>query len=216
MVNVICLKWGDKYSAAHVNRLYKLVQDNTTIKFNFICFTEDPSDIDSGIQITELPKNDVESYWWKLWILTLEGHNVFFDLDIDIQNNIDEILSYAPTKGVYVIPAEWKSVLGPTDGLTSINSSIMIWDAQCSIFQNRFIQDPNYYQLKYDGNDDFMEQEFIDHINVLPSHWVYCKVWGYDQRDPKRHSRMVDGVYDMPERMICLYNGDLSKQYYSL
>ena len=30
MRNVICIKWGDKFGASYVNRLYKMVDKNMT------------------------------------------------------------------------------------------------------------------------------------------------------------------------------------------
>ena len=37
---VVCLKWGNKYSAEYVNKLYSMVKRNLTIDYEFVCFTE--------------------------------------------------------------------------------------------------------------------------------------------------------------------------------
>ena len=36
-MEIICLKWGDKFDYKHVNRLYKMVCKNYNDEFNFIC-----------------------------------------------------------------------------------------------------------------------------------------------------------------------------------
>ncbi len=36
-VNIICMKWGDKYGAEYVNKLYAMVKRNITIPFQFVC-----------------------------------------------------------------------------------------------------------------------------------------------------------------------------------
>ena len=41
-VNVICLKWGDRYPAFYVNRLYDGVRRNISRPFRFVCFTNEP------------------------------------------------------------------------------------------------------------------------------------------------------------------------------
>jgi len=42
MMNFVCIKWGTKYTAEHVNNLYKMVQKNYTRDFTFTCYTEEP------------------------------------------------------------------------------------------------------------------------------------------------------------------------------
>ena len=44
---VVCLKYGDKYSADYVNKLYNGVKRNLTVPFEFVCYTEDPKGIRS-------------------------------------------------------------------------------------------------------------------------------------------------------------------------
>jgi len=41
LVNVLCMKWGNKYPADYVNRLYSMVARNMQRPFRFICLTED-------------------------------------------------------------------------------------------------------------------------------------------------------------------------------
>ena len=54
-INIICMKWGDKYGADYVNRLYGMVNRNLTLPFNFVCFTENPEGIHSNVKICPLP-----------------------------------------------------------------------------------------------------------------------------------------------------------------
>jgi len=49
ILNVVCLKWGTKYSADYVNRLYHMVSRNMTRPFRFHCLTEDPGGLDAGV-----------------------------------------------------------------------------------------------------------------------------------------------------------------------
>ena len=47
--NVICLKWGTRYPAAYTNTLYRSVKKHLHRPFRFVCVTDDPTDLDEGI-----------------------------------------------------------------------------------------------------------------------------------------------------------------------
>ena len=100
-VNIICMKWGDKYGPDYVNKLYNMVSKNLTKKFRFICFTENEKGLNNRIETfplpsIKMPKNKPERGWRKLSILQknlngLKGTCLFLDLDIVIVDNIDPI-----------------------------------------------------------------------------------------------------------------------------
>ena len=39
-MNIICMKWGNKYLGEYINRLYVMVSRNMNSEFRFIWFTE--------------------------------------------------------------------------------------------------------------------------------------------------------------------------------
>ena len=90
--NVICMKWGDKYSADYVNILFNMVSRNLSIPFRFVCFTDDPQGIDEQVEVFDLPSlnlpnNIPERGWLKLTTFSktlgdLEGKALFLDLDL--------------------------------------------------------------------------------------------------------------------------------------
>ncbi len=102
--NVICMKWGDKYPADYVNRLYSMVNKNLSIPFRFVCFTENSEGINPEVDILPLPDlglpdNIPERGWLKLATFTnplndLTGTTLFLDLDVVIVDNIDSFFDY--------------------------------------------------------------------------------------------------------------------------
>ena len=58
-VNIICMKWGDKFPAEYVNRLYGMVARNLSIPFRFVCFTENNDGIRDEVEIQNLPELDL-------------------------------------------------------------------------------------------------------------------------------------------------------------
>lgn len=96
---VICMKWGDKYPAQYVNRLYSMVKRHLTLDFQMVCLTDDATGIDDGILCypilpLNLPPNLPERGWKKLTtfaprLYDLHGVALFLDIDIVIVDNID-------------------------------------------------------------------------------------------------------------------------------
>ena len=55
-MKIVCIKYGDKFSFEHVNRLYRMVKKNFKEKFDFYCHTENSEKIYEDIKIVPLPK----------------------------------------------------------------------------------------------------------------------------------------------------------------
>ena len=54
-VNVICMKWGEKYDSSYVNILYNMVDRNLKRPFRFVCFTDNKSGLSNSIESFDLP-----------------------------------------------------------------------------------------------------------------------------------------------------------------
>lgn len=97
-INVVCLKWGTKYGADYVNKLYSAVKRNTTLPFKFHCFTEDTSGIRHEVKCHPLVFTDLQTWWNKLYLFSDQidipiGEKIFYiDLDTLITGNIDNLL----------------------------------------------------------------------------------------------------------------------------
>ena len=104
MVNVICMKWGDKFPAEYVNRLYGMVSRNLSMPFRFVCFTENSDNIRQEVEIQPLPELDLpanapERGWRKLTVFRenfggLTGKTLFLDLDVVIVGNLDDFFTH--------------------------------------------------------------------------------------------------------------------------
>ena len=98
-VNIICMKWGDKFPPLYVNRLYGMISRNITLPFQLTCFTDNAEGIREEVKIEpipiiELPDGIPERGWKKLTVLEnnlggLSGQTLFLDLDVLIVSNID-------------------------------------------------------------------------------------------------------------------------------
>jgi hypothetical protein len=95
MLNIVCFKWGNKFGAEYVNRLYNAVSRSVTLPHNFVCFTDDPE----GVECETRPfLNNNLPYWWYIIGLFNKEHGfknkvLYMDLDTVITDNIDHIVS---------------------------------------------------------------------------------------------------------------------------
>lgn len=60
MINIVCIKWGTKFSSAHVNILYRSVKKHLTQEHNFVCFTDNAVGLDPAIDARPLWRDYVE------------------------------------------------------------------------------------------------------------------------------------------------------------
>ncbi len=166
---VFCMKWGTRYGPEYVNRLWRGVRKHTRGDVRLVCFTDDASGIDEGVDCRPLPPFpgvpehlSVKpwkklSLWQKDLAPDLNGRDaLFLDVDLVLVGSLDAFWEYAP--GLYCVwenPTKaGKLVGGQPVGNTSVfrftvGSHPEIYD--------RFVADPvgmHQHQFR-------IEQEFI-------------------------------------------------------
>lgn len=146
MINVVCLKWGDKYGPEYVNRLYGMIGRNTTRPFRLWCFTERTSGIRSEVITHPLPyASSFEGWWNKVWLFSNElpipkGEQIFYvDLDTLIVGNIDQIMT-ADNQPIIVL----RDLLhGIAKTATEVGSGLMNWrHGDYEHVWTKFLKDP--------------------------------------------------------------------------
>lgn len=174
-VNVVCMKWGDKYDSEYVNKLYSMVKKNITIPYNFICITDDASGIRKEVVIHPIPeikvpsRNDV-SPWRKLLMFSskmgnIKGKTLFLDLDIVIIENIDCFFSYSDN---FSIIENWTQ-----KGRGIGNSSVYMFEfGKYEYVLKEFIENMNEILNKYDNEQIYISKR-IPNIKFWPETW--CK-----------------------------------------
>lgn len=115
-VNVLCLKWGSRYPAFYVNRLYAQVKRNLSRPFRFVCITDDPSGIDPAVDCVPFPEDPhvFDRPWPNIFIklclfrrgfAELKGPTLFLDIDELVLRPIDKFFDYRP--GDFCIIHNW-------------------------------------------------------------------------------------------------------------
>jgi hypothetical protein len=221
--NVIVVKWGNKFTFEHVNRLYRMAKRNITLPFNFYCYTEDPTGIYNEVNI--IPLDTVlrlEKWWWKTTLFqknNKKGINLYLDLDVIIQSNIDHFFNKAIHDKLVLICPNYDEI-GWTRSSNDMsiytfpfyNSSIMIWyNNENSKIYEKFITRSDYYQNLYLGMDRFLSYE-IDQKYFLDigrtEHYSRCKIRPYEDLS-EFNIKKINGIeiFYNSNRPVCVFNG---------
>ena len=112
---ILCMKWGTRYGADYVNRLWGMIRRHTVRSTRLVCYTDDPNGIDAGVDIEALlPIELPEPIRWKpwrklaLWHETLPGASgdvLFLDLDVVVTGPLDPFFDHAP--GAFCVIRNW-------------------------------------------------------------------------------------------------------------
>ena len=183
--NVICVKWGEKYSVKHVIDLIKSLKKYNN-KFSYICYTDRDADIleQNDIITIPIPNKPLLKKWWnklKLFDKTfpLSGKNLYFDLDVKINSDPFYIMEHIDWSKLTVVDCHWKKSklykrLSNYD--VDINSSILAWDTNKSDihglwdhFYNSGYKD--YFLRKYVGIDRYIVHEDFEY-NTFPHDFI--------------------------------------------
>lgn len=179
-VNIICLKYGVRYPAHYVRKLYAGVRRHLNRPFLFHCCTDDPTGLGPEVRIIPFPENPGIKCWWphvlvKLMLTKdgfggLSGPTLFLDLDLVIMDSLDPFFDYHP--GRFCIIHNWvnrrKQALGlrPAVG----NSSVFRFDAgpaSDSIYQT-FLREMDRAE---DTRQFNTEQAFMTYAMKNPVWW---------------------------------------------
>jgi hypothetical protein len=175
IVNVVCMKWGNKYNAQDVNILFAMVQRHLSKKYRFICFTDDHKDINTKIECFDLPvltvpQNKEYSPWKKLGMFSpnlehIKGKILFLDLDIVIIDDIDCFFDYA---NEFTIIENWTQ-LGQAIGNSSVycfeyGNHHDVYEYYCNNIEE--------VTSKYSNEQIYLSRK-IGKIKYWPQHW--CK-----------------------------------------
>lgn len=181
------MKWGQAYGPEYVNRLRNGVARNLSYPHRFICFTDDATGIDQGIEVLPLPDLGLppehkDLRWRKLAILGrdvfgLQGTALFLDLDLVVVEKLDPFFDH-PGKFLIIrdmdlFRAKPLRKLNPKrDHFLNMvgNSSVfrMEMGAHSDILEE-FVHDPSAAQASFKISQQFMSDAL--HRRGLLEYW---------------------------------------------
>jgi hypothetical protein len=161
MINVYSVNVGTKYDRDFDQRLKDSIAKHLTLEHTFTCLTDKPEkEYDMTVTHPQL-----RGVFHKLSLFQFTGNCLFFDLDIQINDNID-FLANEFDKLTLVNSSPWKqqSLKEPLKFRitqnTLINSSIMRWTDERKVFE-KFMKHRDLYVRLYSGIDRFIYNEDV-------------------------------------------------------
>ena len=189
---MLSVKWGTRYPASYVNKLYAGIKRYTSWTVDFYCFTEDPSDLHADIK--PMPLEEGWKKWWgKVTLFKdhgIKGRKFYIDLDMVITGNLDEMFEYGGEFSI-LRTGDLACEKNHKDGY---NSSVMIWNDDILV--------PVYEALK----ENF---EFINKFIVRFDFWLEMTIRNADYVQVLYPKQVVDYLADaqkgVPEnsRVVC-------------
>jgi hypothetical protein len=155
MIHCICLKFGTKYSADYVNKLFRGIERNTSKEFLFTCFTDNSSGITTEVNIEALPISTGDWYskigLYNEKLYNKEDQIFYFDLDTVITGDLDEIFSYT---GDFAILQDFYRPDGYGSGLMAWRPAAVnhMWTNYTQGYKSRY-GDQGWCEQQYPGAD---------------------------------------------------------------
>lgn len=187
MINVWCVWVEQKYSFNYVKNLYNSLRKRSTKPFTFYCLIDSvEKKIEYGdIRYIIKPPTNHFKFWNKVYLfekyseyLDNDNNNVFFDLDVVILDDIDDLLDWAIEyddnkmavchayeRGEIELYVDMKK----RSHCTPYNSSICIWtnDYKCTFMTDDALM--NYYE----GIDILLWMKDVP-VNTIPRFFYYA------------------------------------------
>ena len=195
MLNVICVKTGDKYSAEYVNKLQSMVKRNLVMEHRFICITDDQSGLNPDMYILEAL---YEGWWSKLQVFEKidfifeDGEPVLFiDLDMLIVNDLGALVNYGLEcleKAPLVILEDFNRPNGYGSAIFMIRANTL------SRVYKKFAEYPNAVMKGYKGDQQYLEK-------VLPCAMFWPREWVLSYKVDKLHTEPLPDT----AKVVCFH-----------
>lgn len=151
-INVVCVYKDQSnehkpwvcYSEDYVDRLYRGVNRNIKIEFDFYCLSNRKTKYNTIPLVT-----DSDGYWNKIELFRanlFNGPTLYLDLDVVICNDITPMLESWSGEKLYMVEEPYQNQFGPIH-----NSSVMLWE-----------QDYSHLYTKYVENQSEIVKEYAD------------------------------------------------------
>ena len=204
-MNFACVCYGKKYSVEYVQKLYNMVQRNTTLEHNFFIFTDNMGmKIDGHVNIKTFPET-LNGWWNKMQLFRpdiLEGDTLYMDLDVVITGNIDCFFNYETE-------ADFIGMNDFNPDTKIFNSSVFKFkpEAMKSKLWQPFTDDRTKW-LRYSGDQNVISDLIIGHPGTrsFPDSWTQSYKW-YDRKGQRYHKGKWTFEHN-GESLVTVFHGE--------
>ena len=209
MLNVVCSKWGEKYSDEYVERLYRQCRDKLG-DINFYCISDNTDRID-GVTVVDPPNKSwntevelwdaVKLYYFEENFLGVDGHFLALDLDMIL---LDELtLDYERPTIIWKYWRDEQWFANHKKDRTMVNSSMLFWkqNSMVNYFKQYKAKEDYYNEVCKGGSDNYHQFYGNYDWNYFDEFTVYSYAQGANKFDLERGKHR-------PAYTACIFNGD--------
>jgi hypothetical protein len=175
---IICVKWGTRYGADYVNRLYGMAARHVSGPMRFVCLTDDRTGIRREVECADLPElgcehpRNTRGKWRKvvLWgreLAGLSGPALFVDLDSVVVGSLDGYFEFGEANDV-ILARNWAKPLQRL-GQTSVFRFPV--GAYPHILE-RFRADPQGVADRYRFEQHYITASVPGGVKLWPERWT--------------------------------------------
>jgi hypothetical protein len=214
---LLCLKHGTKYGPEYVNKLFNMTERNCTLPYEFVCLTDNPTELDPRIKTILLPSN-LQGWWCKPYMyskdLPINGTILYMDLDVVIAGNIDKLFTYQSNHWCTIrdftraMRPDWKKY----------NSSVVRFKTgQLDHVWTEFQSNQQTIQRRLHGDQDWLyEATQRNQAMLYPDSWILS--WKWEVRRSKefdfrgirgnRKFKHIENVKPNSECCVTVFHGE--------
>tara|TARA_Y100001937_G_scaffold97921_1_gene133451 strand:- start:135 stop:800 length:666 start_codon:yes stop_codon:yes gene_type:complete len=205
-MNFACVCYGKKYSTEYVQKLYNMVQRNTTLTHKFFIFTDNMDmKIDGHVNIKMFPMVNLQGWWNKMQLFhpgVIEGTTLYMDLDVVITGNIDCFFTHEPE-------ADFVGMNDFNPDTKIFNSSIFRFEPEAmkdKLWQP-FINDREKW-LRYSGDQNVISEVIMAHPETrsFPDSWTQSYKW-HDRKGQRYHKGKWTFEHN-GESLVTVFHGE--------
>lgn len=211
-LNIITIKWGDKYGPDYVNRLFRGVARHLKREARFVCFTEKGAGIEESVDVLPLPQFDApDSHLWCNWRklslfrdgLPINGMALFLDLDLLITGPLDEFFQFGDPDTIPIIH-NWierhKTWFRSQPEIG--NSSVFRFKANaCGALYRQYLDEMEWALANFHPPQTYLTHLIRPQMRYWPEEWVisfkrhlmrpFPLNWVYPPKEPPESARIV-------------------------
>lgn len=180
------MKWGDRYGADYVNRLYGMIRRNTTGDLRLCCLTDDREGIRPEVDCFDCPTIDIpEPFNNRGWrkvnlfgpsVADYTGEVLYVDLDVVITGSLDGFFEHLPGEPYVVM--ENPTQQGQGIGNTSVYRFVVGSNTKVL---NKLLANPEAELAAYRNSQTFISRT-IGELSYWPKTW--CRSFKVDCLPP--------------------------------
>ena len=214
-VNILCVRFGNKYGIEYVERLRNMISRNITVDYEFHCLTDSNINLSGVNNIVQRNAGYPKGWWHKVHMfdpgLPLTGRILYFDLDVIVHNNIDKLTFYMNRDFIGI--RDFNRKFHPS--WKNLNSSVLAWNhGTISDIYTKFRENPGQAQRLH-GDQDWIFRCARDRLKFWPDEWIQSYKWEIRRKEDltliqgKRRFREINNhVMPNPDCSVAVFHGD--------